>query len=76
MENSPEDNNLSLPVPELEESRGSSVSTTFREEYEELLKHALIAPYQPLPLSNDVPTMDSELMSPLKKQPGENELES
>ena len=72
MDSSLEDSNISLP--EINESRGSSISTTFREEYEELLKHALIAPHIPLSIvPNDkysIPIDSTVLMSPLKKQPG------
>ena len=72
MESSLDDSNISLP--EIDESRGSSISTTFREEYEELLKHALIAPHIPLSIvpnnTYSNPNDGTVLMSPLKKQPG------
>lgn len=69
MESSLEETNLSLPG--FDESRGSSVSTSFREEYEELLKHALIAPHIPMPLQgNYAAQTEAVIVSPLKKQPG------
>ncbi|KAI6650422.1 Centrosomal protein POC5-like [Oopsacas minuta] len=68
MDSSLEDMNMSIPI--LDESKGSSVSTTFREEYEELLKHTLIAPHIPTPLNSNYGTQtETVIMSPLKKQP-------
>ena len=70
MDSSLDESNISLP--EIIESRGSSISTTFREEYEELLKHALIAPHitSSIVPSDKYSTPVDVVMSPLKKQPG------